>query len=370
MVPANSFVYISGCLLLIKLTLTPSISCSKLMLSASEVNMTCQIEYKRYRIVDIKFWFHFDSIISSNISTWDFWLEQCDPTFHNKLCDIWETKDSSKKMCQMVMASFQIYCIKEIDLFAEIRSTKPYHYRFYAKKNSKETLSKKLGKIRYLQCECKYFDFGQNIQVSIYPDARKADVQIGPFYDIPKLTDTKLKIVPNKDLSIKKYNDKHFEISSFDICPSYRIAAKIKTWPTCANWEIKSSSLEFPFETLTVDDISCKFNQTHTILNQSTSKDSKFYYEISFNNEIFTKNITKRIVLLSKWVKNELEKNLSAFVKMCVCGCNQCGTRKLIICFSKVRTENGKEEVVPKTMSPYLWFLVGILFVAIIAVLK
>ena len=58
------------------------------MLSASEVNVTCQIKYKRYRIVDIKFWFHFDSIISSNISTREFWLEQCDPTFHNKFCDV------------------------------------------------------------------------------------------------------------------------------------------------------------------------------------------------------------------------------------------------------------------------------------------
>ena len=148
MVPVNILVCTTESLLLILLPLASVISGSKLPLSADDVTMTCQIEYKRYKIVDIKFWFQFDSNINSNISTWDFWLQQCDPNSHNNFCDIWETEYINKTSCQMVVASSQIYCIKEINLYTEVRSTKPYLYRFYGKHDSKEILSKKMGKIR------------------------------------------------------------------------------------------------------------------------------------------------------------------------------------------------------------------------------
>ena len=340
MVPANILVYTIESFLLILLLLTLSISCSKLPRSADEVNMTCKIEYKRYKIVDIKFWFQFDSKINSNISSSEFWLEQCDPNLHNNFCDVWGTEYSQKISCHMVGASSQIYCIKEIDLYTEVRSTKPYLYWFYGKRNSKETLIKKVGKIRYLECECKNFDFGQNLQISNFPNLRKADIRIGPFYGIPKLTNTKLRIVPNDNLSIKKYSNEHFEISDFELCPLYNIAVTIKTWPTCTNWKISSNLLEFPLEALIVSDILCKYNQTHTILNKSKDEYSQFYYNLSFNNEIFTKNITRQITLPSKWVKTEPQKNLTVFVKMCIRGCNKCGRSKPFICYSEIPTQN------------------------------
>ena len=370
MVPVNILVCTTESLLVIFLPLASVISGSKLPLSADDVTMTCQIEYKRYKIVDIKFWFQFDSNINSNISTWDFWLQQCDPNSHNNFCDIWETEYSHKTSCQMVVASSQIYCIKEINLYTEVRSTKPYLYRFYGKHDSKETLSKKMGKIRYLECECKDFDFGQNLQISVSSNMRKADIRIGPFYDIPKLTNTKLRIIPNDALSIKKYNDMHFEISDFKLCPLYNIVVTIKTWPTCTNWKIDSSSLQFSLKTLIVSDILCKYNQTHTILSKTEDNNySQFYYNLSFIDEIFTKNITRQITLPSKWVKNDLQKNLTVFVKMCIRGCNKCGRSKPFMCYSEIPTQNRKEEVVSKIISPFLWFLLGIVPLVIFAVL-
>ena len=260
MVRVNILVYTTESLVLILLPLTLLISYSKLPLSAGEV-------------------------------TRNFWLEQCDPNPHNNFCDVWETKYSHKKSCQMIKASSQIYCIKEINLYTEVRSSKPYLYRFYGKHNSKETLSKKMGKIRYLECECKYFDFGQNLQISVFPNLRKADIRIGPFCNIPKLINTKLRIAPNDALSIKKYNDEHFEISDFKLCPLYNISVTRKTWPTCTNWKINSSLLEFPLKTLVVGDILCKYNQTHTILSTSKDNYSQFHYNLSFINEIFKKKL-------------------------------------------------------------------------------
>ena len=260
MVRVNILVYTTESLVLILLPLTLLIPYSKLLLSAGEV-------------------------------TRNFWLEQCDPNPHNNFCDVWETKYSHKKLCQMIKASSQIYCIKEINLYTEVRSSKPYLYRFYGKHNSKETLSKKMGKIRYLECECKYFDFGQNLQISVFPNLRKADIRIGPFCNIPKLINTKLRIASNDALSIKKYNDEHFEISDFKLCPLYNISVTTKTWPTCTNWKINSSLLEFPLKTLVVGDILCKYNQTHTILSTSKDNYSQFHYNLSFINEIFKKKL-------------------------------------------------------------------------------
>ena len=325
--------------------------------------MTCLIEYKSSKKVDVKFWFQFHSKVSSNMSNWEFGLEKCDPNLYNHFFEVWEKKDRNIKMCRMTSDSRQVFCIKQINLFSEVRSTKPYKYRFFANHSSKIVGSKEIGKIRYLECGCHFFDFGQELKTT-FSYLRKADIRIGPFYDIPKLVDTKLDIDPNNVLSIKKYSDNYFEISGLNICPTYNITVKLETWPTCTNWKIKPIFLDFPIENLTMYNISFKFNQTHTTLNISGDSDPQFYYNLSFMNEIITKNVTKKLTLLNKCVKNEHQNNLTVFFTLCAHGCRKCGTKKPCICYSEVFTENRKEEV-SKIMLSYLWLFLGIFFVVI-----
>ena len=234
-------------ILLAKLVLISSILSSKLPSLASQINMTCLIEYKSFTTVDMKFWFQLDSNTSANITDWECRLQMCDPNLHNRFCEIWERENENIKLCKIDSDPRQVFCIKQINLYSEVRSTKPYHYRFIASHRSKDILTKDIGKIRYLQCGCKYFDFGQELKTT-FLHSKKASIEIGPFYDIPRLIDTKLHIDPNNALNIKKYSDSYFEISGPNMCPTYSISVKLETWPTCTNWKIKPISLDFPME--------------------------------------------------------------------------------------------------------------------------
>ena len=314
-------------------------------------------------MTDVKFWFQFDSDISANMSIWEFRLEKCEPSPHNNFCEVWEENGKDIKLCNMIIDSFQVFCMRQINLYDEVRTTKPSHYRFYASHSSQGIVSKDIGKIRYLQCGCKYFDFGQKLKAT-FSYSRRADIQIEPFYDIPKLIDTKLKIAPNNALTIKKNNDKNFEISGLKICQKYDITVKLKTWPSCTNWKIKSILPDIPFEGLAINDVSCKYSHTHATLNISADSDSQFYYNVSFLNETFTKNVTKKLILLKKWVKNQAQKNLTAFVKLCAHGCRKCGIKRVFICYLEIPTKKGKEESF-NIMSPYLWLLLGIILFGI-----
>ena len=220
-----------------------------------------------------------------------------------------------------------------------------------------------LGKIRYLEGQCNYFEFGQAVKAN-YPYLGKTDIQTGPFTEMPKLKDTKLNIAPNNNVSIKKSNDRRFEISGLNICSRYNITEELKSSPTCVNWKIKSILLDFPLEDLTVNDFFCKFNRTHTNVSTSAESSSQFYYNLSFTNEIFKENCTKEITLPSKWVKNELRKYITAFVKLCVHGCQRCDTKRSFICYSQ-RLKTNKKEEISKILSPYLWNLLGAIFVKI-----
>lgn len=275
--------------------------------------MTCKIEYKTYKTALIRLWFQLDSNISSNMSNWEFRLDKCEPNFQNHFCDIWQRENTDTKLCKLLRDSNQVYCVKQINLHAEVRSTKPYHYRFYVSNSFKPIVRKEIGRIRYLKCGCNNSDFEQKLKTT-FPYATKAGIRIGPFYNIPKLIDAKLDVAPNNVLNIKKYNDQHFEISGLNICPTYNITVKLKTWPTCTNWKIKPSLLDIPMEGLTVKDIFCKFNQTHATLNTSADSSSQFYYNLTFTNKIFTKNVTKKITLPSSWIKNKPKNNLTASV--------------------------------------------------------
>ena len=363
MASANTFLRKCEIILLTKLAFLSTISCSKLPVSAGEVNMTCQIEYKTTKMADVKFWFQFDSDISANMSIWEFRLEKCEPSAHNNFCEVWEENDKNIKLCNMIIDSFQVFFFLLINLYDEVRTTKPSHYRFYASHSSQGIVSKDIGKIRYLQCGCKYFDFGQKLKTT-FSYSRRADIRIEPFYDIPKLIDTKLKIAPNNALTIKKNNDKHFEISRLEMCQKYDITVKLKTWPSCTNWKIKSILPDIPFEGLAINDVSCKYSHTHATLNISADSDSQFYYNVSFMNETFTKNVTKKLILPKKWVKNQPQKNLTAFVKLCAHGCRKCGIKRVFICYLEIPTKKRKEESF-NVMSPYLWLLLGIIFFGI-----
>ena len=274
MIPTKRSFYMRETILLIKVVLISSISCSNLPSLAGQINMSCLIEYKSFETVDIKFWFQFDSNINTNMTDWKYGLEICDPKLHNRFCLAWKRKKENIKSCKVDSDFRQVFCIKQINLYAEVRSTKPYHYRFFASHRSKVIVSKEIGTIRYLECGCKYFDFGQKLKRT-FLHSGKAGIEIGPFYDIPRLIDTKLHIDPNNVLNIKKYSDKYFEISGPNICPAYSISVKLETWPTCSNWKIKPILLDFPIESLTVNDVFCKFSQTHATLSKIADTDNE-----------------------------------------------------------------------------------------------
>ena len=88
---------------------------------------------------------------------------------------MWERKSTEWNLCKMIIDSCHVFCLKQINLQEEVRSIKPYYYWFYASHNSKYVVSKELGKIRYLKFECKYFDFGQEVNAS-FPYLGKVDI--------------------------------------------------------------------------------------------------------------------------------------------------------------------------------------------------
>ena len=117
--------------------------------------MTCQIEYKKYKIVYIKFGAQLIviSVPACQLCTFG-WNNVIQISI--KIFVTFGRKYSYTNLCQMNRTSSYFYCIKEINLYAEDISSKPYHYRFYTKQNSKETLSKKTRIMCYIECECKH----------------------------------------------------------------------------------------------------------------------------------------------------------------------------------------------------------------------
>ena len=62
-------------------------------------------------------------------------------------------------------------------------------------------------------------------------------------------------------------------------------------------------------------------------------------------NEIFTRNITKKITLPSKWAQNESQNYLTGLVKLCIHGCKKCVTIKPFIRYPEISTEYRKREL-------------------------
>ena len=88
MVPPSILFHVLEIILLIKIVLISLISCSELPVSSSEVSITCQIEYKTSKMVDISLWFQFDRDVSVNMSNWKFGLEECEPNLQNQFCEV------------------------------------------------------------------------------------------------------------------------------------------------------------------------------------------------------------------------------------------------------------------------------------------
>ena len=267
----------------------------------------------------------------------EFSLNVSNGSMHNSSCE-----NENSKICE-VYGTFNISSVqysKKIYFHDQFLSTKTPSPIVYTQNNFRCNL----GQIRHLKCNCTNFDFGQTV---IITDTQlgKADFKISGFYKIPKFEDTDVRVIPNKYSEITKINGKHFKMSVSDLCQIYNLTIKVKSRPRCTNWIIQSKPVRFPISRGSANISSCEYNQTITTLATSAENDSLVYFNLSFENESFKKNITRELTLPTTWLKRKSGKNITGSVQICAHGCNRCGILKNFTCYSTIPKSLNAEEI-------------------------
>ena len=283
----------------------------------------------------------------------EFSLNVSNENMHN-----WSCENQNTKICEIYgklnMSSFQ-YSKKNFfhDQFLSTKTPSSIVY-------TQNDFSCNLGQIRHLKCNCIDFDFSQMV-IMTHTQLGKADVKISGFHQVPKFEDTDVRVIPNKYSEIRKINGKHFKMSVSDLCQIYNLTIKVKSRPRCTNWIIQSKPVRFPISSGSADISSCEYNQTITTLTTSAENDSLVYFNLSFQNESFKKNITRELTLLTKWLKRKSEKNITASIQICAHGCNRCGIVKNFSCYSTIAKSLNVEEIYSNIML-ILCVVAGIIF--------
>ena len=275
------------------------------------VCFSCYIYYKTSTTGKVEFSLN---VSNENMPNWS-----CENE-NSKICEVYGTLNTSS-----VQYSKKIYFH---DQFLSTMTPIPIIY-------TQNHFSCNLGQIRHLKCICTDFDFGQTVTIT-HTQLGKADVKISGFHKIPKFQDTDVRAIPNKYSEITKINGKHFKMSVSDLCQIYNLTIKVKSRPRCTNWIIQSKPVRFPISSGSADISSCEYNQTITTLTTSAENDSLVYFNFSFENESFKKNITRELTLPTKWLKRKSEKNITASVQICAHGCNRCGIVRNFTCYSTI----------------------------------
>ena len=270
----------------------------------------------------------------------------------------WSCQNQNTKTCEV----YETLNISSVQYSENIS----FHEQFLATKTPRPIVcnqnhfSCNLGQLRDLKCNCISFDFNQTVVVT-YTQLGKADVTISGFYEIPKLKDTNVIVIPNKYSEIKKVNTKHFEISVSDLCKIYNLTIKVESQPKCTNWKIQPKPVRFPISSGNVNISSCQYNQTITTLTTSADNESLVYFNLSFENESFIKNVTRELTLPTKWLKRKSEKNVTGSIQICAHGCNRCEIVKNFTCYSTI-SKSLKIEEISSNITLILCVVAGLIF--------
>ena len=250
-----------------------------------------------------------------------------------------------------------------INLFREITSISPSFYRVAAG----DTIKYDIGRIRYLRCICKKYDFSQEPGIN-FSKLGKADVNIEGFYKVPQLKETYLIASPNNTLHVTKNSRTQYQVSASDLCQTYNLTLTVESLPTCTNWKIKSN-VTFPLEINDTNILSCHYNYTTTMISISAENDSRVYYILKFEYEQFKRNVTKELTVPTKLMKIEFKTNITAFIKLCAYGCDKCGKEKEFICYSTIQNtfKNGKTSI--RDAVAILCKLGGLIFLTIFGII-
>ena len=303
--------------------------------SSVSKKMRCEIEYKSYRKAMATFYLDFEE--KNN-------LDMSNLTFELVSCKSGKTNCKKQVRCNLYKRSNisnGINCTKNIDLLTEITSTSTSVYHVLAG----DTFITDIGRVRDLQCICKDFDLNQNLAKK-FLQLGKVDVKIEGFYNIPKLEKTNLIATPSNTSSVKRISNKQFQVSASDLCQTYNLTVTVESKPTCTNWKIKSN-VTFPLESNDSIIRSCQYNHTIISINTSAENDARVYYTLNFEDEQCIRNVAKELTCPAKRMKIQSKPNITAFIKLCIHGCNKCGKEKDFICYSTIPKSltNGKTSI-------------------------
>ena len=303
--------------------------------SSVSKKMRCEIEYKSYRKAMATFYLDFEE--KNN-------LDMSNLTFELVSCKSGKTNCKKQVRCNLYKRSNisnGINCTKNIDLLTEITSTSTSVYHVLAG----DTFITDIGRVRDLQCICKDFDLNQNMAKK-FLQLGKVDVKIEGFYNIPKLEKTNLIATPSNTSSVKRISNKQFQVSASDLCQTYNLTVTVESKPTCTNWKIKSN-VTFPLESNDSIIRSCQYNHTIISINTSAENDARVYYTLNFEDEQCIRNVAKELTCPAKRMKIQSKPNITAFIKLCIHGCNKCGKEKDFICYSTIPKSltNGKTSI-------------------------
>ena len=303
--------------------------------SSVSKKMRCEIEYKSYRKAMATFYLDFEE--KNN-------LDMSNLTFELMSCKSGKTNCKKQVTCNLYKRSNisnGINCTKNIDLLTEITSTSTSVYHVLAG----DTFITDIGRVRDLQCICKDFDLNQNLAKK-FLQLGKVDVKIEGFHNIPKLEKTNLIATPSNTSSVKRISNKQFQVSASDLCQTYNLTVTVESKLTCTNWKIKSN-VTFPLESKDSIIRSCQYNHTIISINTSAENDARVYYTLNFEDDQCITNVAKELTCQAERMKIQSKPNITAFIKICIHGCNKCGKEKDFICYSTIPKSltNGKTSI-------------------------
>ena len=295
----------------------------------------CEIEYTNSRYSMATFYLDFEEKTSLNMSNLKFELVSCISAKTN--CK----RQVSCNLYKRSNISNGITCKKKVDLLTEITSTSTSVYHIVAG----DTFNYVIGRIRDLQCICKDFDLNQNLKKK-FIQLGKVDVNIEGFHNIPELKKTNVIAIPSNTSSVKIISKKQFQVSASDLCQTYNLTVTVESKPICTNWKIKSN-LTFPLESDDPITLLCQYNHTTISINTSAENDSRVYYNLNFEDKQCKRNVAKELTCPATRMKIQSKPNITAFIKLCMHGCNRCGKEKYFICYSTIpkSLRNGKTSI-------------------------
>ena len=295
----------------------------------------CEIEYTNSRYSMATFYLDFEEKTSLNMSNLKFELVSCISAKTN--CK----RQVSCNLYKRSNISNGITCKKKVDLLTEITSTSTSVYHIVAG----DTFNYVIGRIRDLQCICKDFDLNQNLKKK-FIQLGKVDVNIEGFHNIPELKKTNVIAIPSNTSSVKIISKKQFQVSASDLCQTYNLTVTVESKPICTNWKIKSN-LTFPLESDDPIILSCQYNHTTISINTSAENDSRVYYNLNFEDKQCKRNVAKELTCPATRMKIQSKPNITAFIKLCMHGCNRCGKEKDFTCHSTIpkSLRNGKTSI-------------------------